>query len=108
MELERIVVLILLVLAPLANLLIQLWQKQQERKPVPAPAPALPPTPVPVKKPAARAQRRAVRQPAPTVFEPPPVVTARVRKGSSLSLRRAIVFSEIVGPCRAMRPYERS
>ena len=108
MQFEQILILLVLVLVPLANLLIQVWQKQQERKP-PTPPPMPVPELAPAKKvPVVRIARQALRRPMGEAAAPPPVarVAGRTRTRRTLTLRRAVLSAEILGPCRALRPFE--
>lgn len=128
MDLERIILFLVLAVAPLFNLLYRAWQQQQERggkeapggtppPPMPAPPSELPPKPHPevrepiLSRPPVR-QRRPSRQRSaigagqPVLSSVPARVSPRARSHKTVSLRRAIVMLELVGPCRALEPYE--
>ena len=108
--LEQIVLLIVFILLPLLNFVIQRIQRRRKRQtPEKEPVaqirrqaqatPAPPPTP--------RASRSRVHGPqAPTISTPISVshVTERSLLGTSRDVRRGMILMTILGPCRAFDP----
>ncbi len=116
MDLERLILFLVLTIAPLFNLLYRAWQHREERSQAEGAA-APPPMPVEVKpappvRPAGRPRglvrrqvaRAAAAQGGATAAEPRTATRRRTRMNTPL--RRAIVLRELLGPCRGLEPYE--
>lgn len=113
MDLERLILFLVLTIAPLFNLLYRAWQQKQERSEgdgaaaPPVEGVPVPPTPMPA-RPARPSARPLARAAAAQGFAPAaaPRPATRRRTRMNPSLRRAIALRELLGPCRALEPYE--
>jgi hypothetical protein len=119
-DLERLILFLVLTIAPLFNLLYRAWQQKQERSegdgaaappPVDGQPTAPPPMPARPARPSARPRgsvRPLVRAAASQGGAPAaaPRTARRPRTRMNTPLRRAVVLRELLGPCRALEPYE--
>ena len=127
MSIEQILLLVVFVVLPLVQYLLRTARERDGRKPEQAEGPQSPPDaplPVPTGPPLAPAARHtlsdamAVRERTPRRDAAPPVVLPPAPRRSARrraavvdlrdpnDLRRAIVLTTILGPCRATNPYE--